>query len=410
MTNHNGLASVGIWLHAGSGTSAVTGRRLAFFGDSDAYEFFELLARADHGWDDLVRTLAKQIAGRGYDHPPIALFELLETGTACFVFGDVKVEVTTTNDTLSLGTQNVSTWLETQVRESVQHITVGQVDDDEIGMLRDGYVSSGGFRAEVKSCATAPQVSETQVAETQVAETQVAETRVAETQVAETEVAETEVAETHIASEAEPEAESVQFDPTMTTAITGAQLSAIKKEAGIPADTRRSSVAGESGDPTFVRPTLRGIRCETGHLNSMQDGVCRTCGNNVDRSGAIEDDERPALAIITFDDGTEFELDQPMAIGRTVPEPYSIGNEVAIPVSLSDESNMISRVHLEIHLSGWDIELIDKGSSNGTFSRAIDATGTKTRLRPEYPTAIPLGTEIEVGGRSFRITAGPMPG
>lgn len=394
MVHHNGLQHIAIELHSGSGTSAIAGSRFGFLDDADGSDFFELLASPNTPWDTLVRTLAKRIAGNGYEHPAIALFEVLPGATACFIFGDIEVEVTTDGDPFTLATDNVSTWLETQIRENVASISVGVVQEDPIGLLRDGYITSGGFVVAVGDASPSEQVPLEESSEPSPSAAPAFESK----------------PEPQPEPEAQPEPESVDFDPTLTTAITGDQLSAIKKEAAIAADTRRASAAGGTGNPSFVLPKLRGIRCSAGHLNSMQDRTCRTCGAEVDQAGAIEDDTRPALAIITFDDGVEFELDTPMVIGRSVPDPYAIGDEVAIPVSLTDETNLISRVHLEIHLTGWDIELIDKASSNGTFSRPLAANATKVRLRPEAPTAIALGSEIEVGGRKFAITAGPLNG
>ena len=415
---------------AGRGTSIVADGRFAFAAEPDAFGLYELLGSSDP-WRDIVKTVAKSIVGESYDHPAIALFEVSEAGTAWFIFGELEVQVETASDVIQLETTSVSTWVESQIDEQIVRVQVG-AEAEAFGHLTDGYVNSGGLIATIGSSAGAQDT----IAESESDELHV--TRPTEMSVNEMhemtivrgragapesnppepvvepepstapEPAPTDhLVEPAIAEDSSPADES-SYDPNATTSITGAQLSAIRTEAVDVVNPRRPSAPATHGDPEFVRPTLRGIRCPNGHLNSMQDERCRTCGAAVDLAGPIESDVRPSLAIVTLDDGTVHPVDSPMAFGRNVPDPYSIGGEVASSIVLVDDMNLLSRVHLEMHLSGWDIELIDKGSANGTFTRQLGSAGAKTRLRPEYPTAISLDVEVELGGRRFTITAGPL--
>ena len=153
-------------------------------------------------------------------------------------------------------------------------------------------------------------------------------------------------------------------------------------------------------------PELRGVLCPNGHLTSIQDSHCRTCGLPIDPTGDIVVGSRPSLGTLTFDDGAQLQLTRPVVIGRGVPERYAIDAEPATTVLLDDVQGTISRVHLEVHLNGWDVEIIDMNSSSGTFTRSGDE---RARLRAEDPTAILPGTIVEVGQRSFTFSAGPLP-
>ncbi len=210
--------------------------------------------------------------------------------------------------------------------------------------------------------------------------------------------------------EVEVEVEEVDegFDPHATTAFTGAALSdAVRAARAAPPDPRRvSGPEGEGGDPLPPAQELRGVLCPNGHLSSMQDPVCRTCSERVNTEGQIVAGPRPILGVIEFDDGVRIPLDRPVVIGRQPPEDYRINGEHAYVVPITDEEGLISRVHVEVHLIGWDVELIDKNSVNGTFTSTSTESTSRTRLRAEHPTQIELGTIVYVGDRVFRLNTG----
>ena len=55
----------------------------------------------------------------------------------------------------------------------------------------------------------------------------------------------------------------------------------------------------------------------------------------------------------------------------------------------------ISRTHLRIEPSGWQIEVTDLHSTNGTL--AISPDGRSRRLEPGQPTQLGLGWTIDIG-------------
>ncbi len=198
------------------------------------------------------------------------------------------------------------------------------------------------------------------------------------------------------------------FDPNMTTAFSGAALSdAVRAARSAEPDPRRTSgVDDAGGEHPTAGGELRGVHCPNGHLSSMQHPLCRTCSEPVDMDGPIVSGPRPILGVIEFDDGVRIPLDRPVVIGRQPPEDYRINGEPAYVVPITDAEGLISRVHVEVHLIGWDIELIDKNSVNGTFTSTTPDSTSRTRLRGEHPTQIDIGTIIYVGDRVFRLNTG----
>lgn len=417
----------------GNGTAVCTPRRIAFIAAPAATEFFALVRNHGLTWDDLARELARIIVAASYDHPALCIIEATQSGGSCFVFGNPEVQIVTARGAIELPISAVSTWYESPITEPLERVEIGETSTPAIGVLFDGVVSADGLvatfggqddgviagSAEIANAVQGPPEALATVPEPEPhIEQRTVEEAAAGVETLEPEPAAHPTVERVLptnepivdpaTADVGPDAQTDQpFDPTLTTMVSGTELSALKLDARNH-NHRRPSSPGVTGDTGFERPLLRGVRCPAGHLNSLQDNQCRTCGQPVDLGGPIDTDVRPTLAIVTFDDGTVMELDRPFVLGREVPEPYAIGGETARSISLADPANQISRVHVEIHLSGWDIELIDKGSANGTFTRPLATATTKTRLHTGYPTVIPLGTTVEIGGRSFSITAGAM--
>jgi hypothetical protein len=173
-----------------------------------------------------------------------------------------------------------------------------------------------------------------------------------------------------------------------------------------PVPAAEEAEASPSPVAVATVPELHGVLCPSGHLTSVQDETCRTCGLPIDPTAEIVVGPRPSLGTLTFDDGAQLQLTRPVVIGRGVPERYAINGEPATTVLLDDVQGTISRVHLEVHLVGWEIEIIDMNSTSGTFTRLGDE---RIRLLPDDATAISPGTVVEVGQRSFTFSAGPNP-
>ena len=90
------------------------------------------------------------------------------------------------------------------------------------------------------------------------------------------------------------------------------------------------------------------------------------------------------------------DLDRPLLIGRK-PSIESFSSAVELPglVSLPDPESVLSRVHVEVRLDGWEVLVVDQSSLNGTF---VQLPGQEPQmLRPQDPCLIVSGTTVRFG-------------
>ena len=109
---------------------------------------------------------------------------------------------------------------------------------------------------------------------------------------------------------------------------------------------------------------------------------------------------RPPLGVLVFDDGSTFTLDGRYILGREPEVDELVRQQQARPLTLEDPRMSVSRVHAEIRLTGWDVQLIDRGSTNGTH--VLNAAGDGWEPVPaEQPRTLPPGARAAVGQRTF---------
>ena len=92
-----------------------------------------------------------------------------------------------------------------------------------------------------------------------------------------------------------------------------------------------------------------------------------------------------------------------------MPTGYNVSNEPATIVRLDDGAGGIDGVHLEVQLSGWDVNIVDMQTSTGTYTMLEGDRQTRTRLRSGQSVALQPGMQVQAGGRSFTYTVGPNP-
>lgn len=104
---------------------------------------------------------------------------------------------------------------------------------------------------------------------------------------------------------------------------------------------------------------------------------------------------RPALGVFCFDDGSVEVLDEDLAIGRNPATSLSSGEAPARPVTVPSPLGMVSRTHVVVHLEGWQVQITDRDSTNGTF---VVAPGRpEFKLRAGEPLPIVMGSRIRLG-------------
>jgi len=143
-----------------------------------------------------------------------------------------------------------------------------------------------------------------------------------------------------------------------------------------------------------------GVLCAGEHFNDPGALYCRRCGTSMDQlPRTFQRRPRPPLGVLVLDDGTEFPLDGDYVIGR---EPALDGDVMAgraRPLQISDPDGSVSRLHLRVSLAGWQVEVSDLGSVNGSVLHAADG---EHALVPFEPAVAEPGVRIGIGHRSMQ--------
>lgn len=147
-------------------------------------------------------------------------------------------------------------------------------------------------------------------------------------------------------------------------------------------------------------PTVSAVFCPWGHPNPPGSGRCRVCTALVATQPA-RSVPVPALAVLRASNGETAEVVGSVLVGRA---PARDRARVADPVLLTvnSPSHDISRTHLEVFASGWDVEVVDLNSTNGTLLVGPDGS-TRTLAGGESVT-VELGSSLELAeGVSVKI-------
>jgi hypothetical protein len=151
-----------------------------------------------------------------------------------------------------------------------------------------------------------------------------------------------------------------------------------------------------------VQPVMiDGCLCPRMHFNAPDATACRECGAPM-RDGArdVRRQFRPPLGVLLVDDGRGYALDRDYVIGR---EPVLDGDVVAgraTPLRIADPKGTVSRLHLRIRLVGWQVEVRDLGSANGSV---LYRKGGPRPLTPHDAAVLDPGARVGVGRRTVQF-------
>jgi hypothetical protein len=148
-------------------------------------------------------------------------------------------------------------------------------------------------------------------------------------------------------------------------------------------------------------PQASGHLCSRGHLNDPRSHFCVLCGIRMnERTGVLVLGSRPPLGLMVFDDGATYTVDAEYLVGRTPEVDERVRSGELRSILVEDRSGSVSRVHAEIRLNGWDVVLVDSGSSNGTF---VAAPGEQAwvQVPPRTSRKLVPGTRVRLGARMF---------
>jgi hypothetical protein len=147
-----------------------------------------------------------------------------------------------------------------------------------------------------------------------------------------------------------------------------------------------------------------GVVCEQGHFNHPKASYCVVCSSSI-VEGLVQG-RRPSLGTAAIHDVGSFPLDASYVVGREPQFDPLVQAGTAKPLVLDDADQSVSRVHAEIRLVDWDVEIIDRDSANGTFLLAPEATEW-TRLRPREPVRVTPGAQVAFGRRVMTFEGPP---
>jgi hypothetical protein len=146
-----------------------------------------------------------------------------------------------------------------------------------------------------------------------------------------------------------------------------------------------------------ARPLVYGVDCKNDHFNDPRVPYCAVCGIAlVQRTLVPYKGPRPPLGVLLLDDGMTLRLDTDYLLGRDPERAAEVASGTARPAKVTSPDGSVSRRHLRVALDGWDVNLVDLGSVNGT---QIQPPGDPNfyDIPPNEPVAIAPGTTVRIG-------------
>jgi FHA domain len=165
---------------------------------------------------------------------------------------------------------------------------------------------------------------------------------------------------------------------------------------------RADPVAGPESPTDPIGPDVPALICPAGHVNSPREVTCRLCGAPLPPDPVIV--ARPVLGVLRLSTGDVVTLDRDVVLGRHPPADFTGANGEGGPhlVRLPSPDGVISRTHLRVTLSGWQVLVTDLNSTNGT--RVTLPGSDPEQLPPGIPVPIRAGTVVTLAeGVDFRF-------
>ena len=165
---------------------------------------------------------------------------------------------------------------------------------------------------------------------------------------------------------------------------------------------RVDPVAGPESPTDPIGPDVPALICPAGHVNSPREVTCRLCGAALPPDPVIV--ARPVLGVLRLSTGDVVTLDRDVVLGRHPPADLTGANGEGGPhvVRLPSPDGVISRTHLRVTLSGWQVLVTDLNSTNGT--RVTLPGSDPEQLPPGIPVPIRAGSVVTLAeGVDFRF-------
>lgn len=144
-----------------------------------------------------------------------------------------------------------------------------------------------------------------------------------------------------------------------------------------------------------------GIRCSRGHFNHPRALYCTACGiATTQQTHILVRGPRPSLGVLVLDDGSTYSLDTGYVIGASPEGDDAVVRGDERPLRLPSPEDQISPVHAEVRLVDWDVHIIDRGSSSGTFVLPPGAQQWQP-VTPGSPAVLVPNSHLACGRRVF---------
>ncbi len=301
--------------------------------------------------------------------PPFAIIASRGGELVSVVHGPVEVEVLQEGGGVKLyGGEEVGSWLNRALK-GVTVVRAGKrADDDGLADLREGVVQASGF---VLGAGPSP-------------------------------------ARTYRRAEPAAHARAEAASPVGAQGEADAGRQVARPASGSPGYETDAPTVVEVPLPAGAGSMVRGVNCPQGHFNDPRDASCRTCGAQLAPGEPEVVGPRPPLGRLTWDNGEVHDLSGATLVGRDVSQDEAVvAGELAALVP-GGQTDSMSRVHAEIRADGWDVLVVDRGSTNGTFIWD-DKTKAWQRLVPGEPQLLRPGTVLAFGERTATFEAVPVP-
>ena len=344
----------------------------------------------EEGGPGHVHLLTRLLTRDDVHRPPaFACLTALGDDVLVLVHGAVQVRVDGTVQGWSPGAGS-SGWVERSVPATFTSLSVGDVDEDkgqapyDVALdLRDGCVPGGGVTLHRPATTAEPAVTTAGAATRTPPGGDASERATAMTVLR-------EAPKTRVVSLAPRPPDPSRRQPPLPV---GASARAGRDPLGL---------TGSGADPAVSSPVqVSGLVCDCGELNSPASAECRVCGATLDPAGPLAAGPRPPLGILITDDGRVFTLTDDLVVGREPGQAPEVRTGLARPLVLRDSEQSTSRVHVLVRLVGWEVEVVDRGSANGTFISRSGSAGPWTRVPPGPGTALAPGDRLRLGKRQL---------
>ena len=358
--------------------------------DAQAGELLDLCrsvaAAGPHPGRMLARRVAALLGASEPEYPPFCAVGRADGGVAVIVHGAVDVSCTADGTTVTLSGRDATTWVDRMFSGNVTEVHGAPSGAPAPSMnpradLGAGIVPAGGF-------ALGPEASVVATEEPTGAAPAVAPTP--------------EPAEASPAASSQPGAAPAPPQPEPAASRPHIDFESVLLVDAQPEEQRAPlPVGGPAPEPETPAGMVQGIYCSRGHFNDPNNLFCGSCGIGlVQQTHNLVLGPRPPLGFLVFEDASTYSLDSGYVIGRDPSDDARVRSGAARPLPIDDPERTVSRVHAEVLLDGWQVQLVDRGSTNGTFIWDEPAAAWTTLVQ-DQPSTLKPGVRAAVGRRTF---------